>query len=169
MERAPGLGEAAQAAADEAESASRDLEQAGEASDQGASEAAKSAAEAMRRAADQMAEASGPADPSSRAEELAKRLADPEGGGESPSSPSDQEPNGPPSGTAEAGVADPSADLDMRSDRVWGGLPGHLRTEILRSSSGRYHPDYAPLIRLYFQEIARASSNGGEEEPRASP
>jgi hypothetical protein len=38
--------------------------------------------------------------------------------------------------------------------RTWGELPGHLRTEILQMSQGRYRDEYARLIQLYFQEIA---------------
>jgi hypothetical protein len=41
-----------------------------------------------------------------------------------------------------------------RTGRAWGELPGHLRTEILQMSQGRYRDDYARLIQLYFREIA---------------
>ena len=78
-------------------------------------------------------------------------------------------PNAPPSGDPEnenpnvtataAGKAD--ADLAALQDLVrkktgrrWGELPGHLRTEILQLSQGRYRDDYARLIQLYFREIA---------------
>jgi hypothetical protein len=40
---------------------------------------------------------------------------------------------------------------------------------MLRSSTDRYHPDYAALIRLYFQEIARASSTPAAEPGPAPP
>ena len=39
-----------------------------------------------------------------------------------------------------------------------GELPGHLRTEILQSSQGRYRQDYARLIQLYFREIAAGAA-----------
>ena len=65
-----------------------------------------------------------------------------------------------------AGVAD--ADLTALQDlvrkktgRQWGELPGHLRTEILQLSKGRYRDDYARLIQLYFREIA---ADGGKVE-----
>ena len=80
-----------------------------------------------------------------------------------------RDPNAPPSGEANpdnpnvtataAGKAD--ADLSALQDLVrkktgrrWGELPGHLRTEILQLSKGRYRDDYARLIQLYFREIA---------------
>jgi hypothetical protein len=46
------------------------------------------------------------------------------------------------------------AAVRARSGRTWGELPGHLRTEILQMSQGRYRDDYARLIELYFREIA---------------
>ncbi len=78
-------------------------------------------------------------------------------------------PNAPPAGepdpenpnvtASEAGKAE--ADLSALQDlvrkktgRQWGELPGHLRTEILQLSKGRYRDDYARLIQLYFREIA---------------
>ncbi|MEW4571025.1 hypothetical protein AB1L88_24415 [Tautonia sp. JC769] len=166
IERTPELDESAQAARAEADAAQRDLQQAG-GDPSRSSDASRSAAEAMRRAAEQLRQASGPADPNAQAEQLARMLAQAPGAAP-PSSPTDQEPSAPPSGSAAAGVADPDADLDLRSDRLWGSLPGHLRTEMLRSSTDRYHPDYATLIRLYFREIARASSPPAAE-PRPAP
>lgn len=65
-----------------------------------------------------------------------------------------------------AGVAAPDElqalqDLVRRkTGRHWGELPGHLRTELLELSQGRYRDDYARLIQLYFREIAGA---GGEQ------
>ncbi len=87
-------------------------------------------------------------------------------------------PNAPPTGEPDpsnpnvtasaAGVAD--ADLSALQDlvrkktgRQWGELPGHLRTEILQLSKGRYRDDYARLIQLYFREIA--ADAGKAEKP----
>lgn len=87
-----------------------------------------------------------------------------------------RDPNAPPSGEANpdnpnvtataAGKAD--ADLSALQDLVrkktgrrWGELPGHLRTEILQLSKGRYRDDYARLIQLYFREIAVDAGKGG--------
>jgi hypothetical protein len=79
----------------------------------------------------------------------------------SPSAPpmGEPDPNNPNVTASAAGVAE--ADLAALQDlvrkktgRQWGELPGHLRTEILQLSKGRYREDYARLIQLYFREIA---------------
>jgi hypothetical protein len=89
-------------------------------------------------------------------------------------------PNAPPNGetdpqnqnpnvtATEAGKAE--ADLTALQDlvrkktgRQWGELPGHLRTEILQLSKGRYRDDYSRLIQLYFREIA--ADAGKAEKP----
>ena len=61
-----------------------------------------------------------------------------------------------------------SPDLDglkaavrAKTGRTWGELPGHLRTEILQMSQGRYRDDYARLIELYFREIAADAADRG--------
>ena len=104
--------------------------------------AAKAAAPEMRQAADSLRAAARAAD---------KGPAAPPAGEPDPDNPNV---------TAEAaGVAE--ADLSALQDLVrkkagrrWGELPGHLRTEILQLSKGRYRDDYARLIQLYFREIA---------------
>ena len=53
-----------------------------------------------------------------------------------------------------------------KTGRNWGELPGHLRTEILQMSQGRYRDDYARLIQLYFREIAAGRPAA---EPVAAP
>ncbi|MHC5544256.1 hypothetical protein ACYOEI_39010, partial [Singulisphaera rosea] len=58
-----------------------------------------------------------------------------------------------------AGQATPSLEalkglVRSKSGRKWGELPGHLRSEILQMSNGRYRDDYSRLIQLYFREIA---------------
>jgi hypothetical protein len=76
--------------------------------------------------------------------------------------PSASDPRG-----GKAGVADPAALDDLqelvrrKTGRKWGELPGHLRSEILQMSQGRYRDDYARLIQLYFREIA-----AGADGPR---
>jgi hypothetical protein len=79
----------------------------------------------------------------------------------SPNAPpmGEPDPNNPNVTASAAGVAE--ADLAALQDlvrkktgRQWGELPGHLRTEILQLSKGRYREDYAKLIQLYFREIA---------------
>jgi hypothetical protein len=53
------------------------------------------------------------------------------------------------------------AALRTKTGRAWGELPGHLRTEILQMSQGRYRDEYARLIELYFREIAADASTRG--------
>jgi hypothetical protein len=70
---------------------------------------------------------------------------------------------------AQGALADQgSPDLDglkaavrAKTGRTWGELPGHLRTEILQMSEGRYRDDYARLIELYFREIATDAADRG--------
>ena len=58
-------------------------------------------------------------------------------------------------GVAEADLAAQQDLVRKKTGRQLGReLPGHLRTEILQLSRGRYRDDYARLIQLYFREIA---------------
>ncbi len=61
---------------------------------------------------------------------------------------------------AESDLSELQALIRARTGRAWGELPGHLRTELLQMSQGRYRDDYARLIQLYFREIAA----GGPEK-----
>ncbi len=47
------------------------------------------------------------------------------------------------------------AELEKLRSRNWGQLPGHLQTEILQAAQKKPNGDYAKLIKLYFEEIAR--------------
>jgi hypothetical protein len=55
--------------------------------------------------------------------------------------------------------------LRSKSGRAWGELPGHLRTEILQMTPGRYRDDYARLIQLYYQELATGAAGGRPPTP----
>jgi hypothetical protein len=133
----------------------------------------------MRRAAEGLRLASQPPPDDSSA--LMAEL-----GGESPEGES-ADPNGEPDPNAQAQAnpkptgTDPkdgqagraSADLDQlqallrsQTGRTWGELPGHLRTELLQQSQGRYRDDYSRLIRLYFREIASAGSSPSSPPPQ---
>ncbi len=105
--------------------------------------AGKSASEAMQRAAQAMRTAARSApgrDPSS--------IEPPTGEGTT-LNPKD---NG--IGVAAADLAQLQTMVRQKTGRNWGELPGHLRTEILQLSQGKYRDDYARLIQLYFKEIA---------------
>ena len=64
-------------------------------------------------------------------------------------------------GKGEPDLAELQAALRAKTGRAWGELPGHLRTEILQMSQGRYRDDYARLIELYFREIAADAPDRG--------
>ncbi len=73
------------------------------------------------------------------------------------------EPKGQRAGVADADSLQEIQELVRRTTgRKWGELPGHLRSEILQMSQGRYRDDYARLIQLYFREISAGASNSGD-------
>ncbi len=71
------------------------------------------------------------------------------------------EPRGTLAGPGEPDLAGLKAAVRAKTGRTWGELPGHLRTEILQTSQGRYRDDYARLIELYFREIAADAADRG--------
>jgi hypothetical protein len=64
------------------------------------------------------------------------------------------DPKSAPAGVAPADLSQLQEMVRQKTGRNWGELPGHLRTEILQLSQGKYRDDYARLIGLYFKEIA---------------
>jgi hypothetical protein len=80
---------------------------------------------------------------------------------------SEESDNGDPQETlAGTGTPDLSAlkaTLARQTGRAWGELPGHLRTEILQRTQGRYRDDYVRLIQLYFREIAAGAGTGSPQ------
>ena len=74
-------------------------------------------------------------------------------------------PRGSGAGKADADLAELQEVLKAKTGRAWGELPGHLRTEILQMSQGRYRDDYARLIQLYFREIAAGAPSDPGQEP----
>jgi len=68
------------------------------------------------------------------------------------------DPTSSPAGVAQADLSALQDIVRKKTGRKWGELPGHLRTEILQLSKGRYRDDYARLIQLYFREIAAGAS-----------
>ncbi|MGH7200769.1 MAG: hypothetical protein ACREJB_09205 [Planctomycetaceae bacterium] len=55
-------------------------------------------------------------------------------------------------------------ELDKMTSRQWGQLPGRLKTEILQAAQRNPNSDYAKLIKLYFEEIARTKPAPATEE-----
>jgi hypothetical protein len=80
--------------------------------------------------------------------------------GQSNQQPSSQQPGLGNSGTgafAEGEIAGQlNTELKRRAMKNWGKLSGNLKTEILQSSQRKANGDYAKLIKLYFEELAKA-------------
>jgi hypothetical protein len=75
------------------------------------------------------------------------------------------EPKDAAAGKADPHLAELKEQIKAKTGRAWGELPGHLRSEILQMSNGKYREDYARLIGLYFREIA-AGKESAEKENR---
>lgn len=68
------------------------------------------------------------------------------------------------SGTTESlRLTDLANKIKARSMRNWGELPGELRSELQQRTQSRPDADYAPLIRMYFNEISRRKSPTTDE------
>ncbi len=123
--------------------------------------ALNAARQAMRGAADRLqaaAEANGQGQPGNEPGQQAAQ-------GPASGAPTTGEPQGGPAGVADAeSLAELQEMIRNKTGRRWGELPGHLRSEILQMSQGRYRNDYARLIQLYFREIAA----GAEANPCAA-
>jgi len=121
----------------------------GQAPAPGSAQATQAAAAAMHQAAQGLraaAQSQPPGGPS-RAHETTASAAD--------------DPQSTRIGKGEPELAELQAALRAKTGRTWGELPGHLRTEILQMSQGRYRDDYARLIELYFREIAADAPDRG--------
>jgi hypothetical protein len=127
-------------------------------------EAAQAASGSMHQAADGMraaAQRHGRGQPGSeQGEGQGEQMAGREPGEGKPNE-AGAEPRSGPGGTAAPDLAELQALVRAQTGRKWGELPGHLRSEILQMSQGRYRDDYARLIRLYFREIAAESTGAG--------
>jgi hypothetical protein len=86
--------------------------------------------------------------------------------GQSNQQPSSQQPGLGNSGTgsfADGEIKGPlDTELKRRAMKNWGKLPGNLKTEILQSSQRKANGDYAKLINLYFEELAKAGQSNGD-------
>jgi hypothetical protein len=76
---------------------------------------------------------------------------------------STKDPKSNPAGVAASDLSGLPAMARTKSAHNWGELPGHLRTEIMQLSQGKYRDDYARQIRLYFKEIA---ADGAKSDPK---
>ncbi len=76
---------------------------------------------------------------------------------------STKDPKSNPAGVAAPDLSGLPAMARTKSAHNWGELPGHLRTEIMQLSQGKYRDDYARQIQLYFKEIA---ADGAKGEPK---
>jgi hypothetical protein len=83
--------------------------------------------------------------------------------GQSNQQPSSQQPGLGNSGTgsfADGEIKGPlDTELKRRAMKNWGKLSGNLKTEILQSSQRKANGDYARLIKLYFEELAKAGQS----------
>ena len=125
----------------------------------------KAAGRSMSQAAQNLRAAAtpsdGPGDESGHGDDLASQE-DPAPG--KPGGPT-RDPKSAPAGKGDADLTELKDMVRRKTGRAWGELPGHLRTEILQMSQGRYRDDYARLIQLYFREIA-AGASADAREPR---
>lgn len=88
--------------------------------------------------------------------------------GQSNQQPSSQQPGLGNSGTgsfADGEIKGPlDTELKRRAMKNWGKLSGNLKTEILQSSQRKANGDYAKLIKLYFEELAKAGQAETDNE-----
>jgi hypothetical protein len=130
--------------------ASRDLAQARESQTSG-EKSAQSASTAMHQAANGLRAAASPG----RGKSPSK------GQKGQPSETAERDPKESEAGRDDAHLAELKEQIKARTGRNWGELPGHLRSEILQMSNGKYRDDYARLIGLYFREIAAGRDDSG--------
>ena len=128
-------------------------------SENGKPSASKEAAEALKRAAESLSQAA------TELKSKAQQGSDPGKGQQSQTASKNMAP-GKGQGESEGGGAKTSVDftqlktkLKAMSNRNWGELPGHLDTEILQGSRSRTDPEYARLIKHYFEAIAKSKSD----------
>lgn len=129
--------------------------QSGQGSQQGADDSLAEAADALKEAAEMLSDA---------AQQLSAdgdQSGDNQGQGNQ--KPSNQQPGLGNSGTGAFVAGDNSGPLDTelkrRAMKNWGKLTGNLKTEILQSSQRKANGDYAKLIKLYFEELAKAGQD----------
>lgn len=123
------------------------------------SSSSKKAAEALKRAAESLSQAA------TELKSKAQQGSNP-GKGQESQTASKNMAQGKGQGQSEGGGSRNSVDfsqlktkLKAMSNRNWGELPGNLDTEILQGSRSKTDPEYARLIKHYFEAIAKSKSD----------
>lgn len=131
-------------------------QQQGDSEKQGKPSKSREAAESLKRAAESLSQAA------TELKSKAQQGSDP-GKGQQSQTASKNMAQGKGQGESEGGGAQTSVDfselktkLQAMSDRNWGELPGQLDTEILQGSRTRTDPEYARLIKHYFEAISKS-------------
>jgi hypothetical protein len=125
----------------------------GEGDAQGESDDLAKAADALQKAAQQIKPRK-PGDRDSSSEQMA---------GQQPGESKESNPAADGFGNSEtARLTELAAKLKARAARNWGELPGELKSELQQRTQSRPDADYAPLIRMYFDEISRRPSPSPE-------
>lgn len=130
--------------------------QQGDSEQQGKPSKSREAAESLKRAAESLSQAA------TELKSKAQQGSDP-GKGQQSQTASKNMAQGKGQGESEGGGAQTNVDfselkikLQAMSDRNWGELPGQLDTEILQGSRTRTDPEYARLIKHYFEAISKS-------------
>ncbi|WP_339729825.1 hypothetical protein [uncultured Gimesia sp.] len=141
------------------EQASQNSKNQSQQSEKGKPSASKKAAESLKRAAESLSQAA------TELKSKSQQGSDPGKGQQSQTASKNMAP-GKGQGESEGGGAKSSVDftqlktkLKTMSSRNWGELPGNLDTEILQGSRSRTDPEYARLIKHYFEAIAKSKSD----------
>ncbi|QDT77679.1 hypothetical protein Mal35_11070 [Gimesia maris] len=136
--------------------AENDNSQQGDSEQQGKPSKSREAAESLKRAAESLSQAA------TELKSKAQQGSDP-GKGQQSQTASKNMAQGKGQGESEGGGAQTNVDfselkikLQAMSDRNWGELPGQLDTEILQGSRTRTDPEYARLIKHYFEAISKS-------------
>lgn len=131
-------------------------QQQSESGQSGKQSASKQAAESLKQAAESLSQAA------TELKSKAQQGSDPGKGQQSQTASRNMAP-GKGQGESEGGGARTTVDfselqvqLKAMSNRNWGELPGQLDTEILQGSRSRTDPEYARLIKHYFEAIAKS-------------
>ncbi|QGQ22847.1 hypothetical protein F1728_09220 [Gimesia benthica] len=134
-------------------------QQSAESGQAGKQSAQQQAAESLKQAAESLSQAA------TELKSKAQQGSDPGKGQQSQTASRNMAP-GKGQGESEGGGARTNVDfskLEMKlkamSNRNWGELPGELDTEILQGSQSRTDPEYARLIKHYFEAIAKSKSD----------